>query len=103
MKKIGSYTGTSPILHEVSEAYRGAEISRENGVGSPSSINKESVYERAHKEAAYPQNFKIYSELYDINGRLVFDKDDAYKKEYRIYKQIGDKIDYIVIRTVLKK
>lgn len=103
LKKIGDYTRTDPIIHEITEAYQGALISRKKGESSPRSELHGSVYKEAHNKAAYPQDFKIYQELYDKQGFLVYDIDYAYKKEYRIYKQIGDKIDYKVIRTVLIK
>ena len=86
LKKIGDYTRTDPIIHEITEAYGGALISRKNGVGSPRSEIPGSVYREAHENAFYPQTFQLEPELYNIKGDRVYTLDDATKREYRIYR-----------------
>ena len=97
LKKIGDYTRTDPIIHEITEAYGGALISRKNGVGSPRSGIPGSVYREAHENAFYPQTFQLEPELYNIKGNRDYTLDDATKKEYRIYR---NKDDYKKIRIV---
>ena len=86
LKEIGDYTSTDPIIHEITEAYGGAQISREKGVGSPRSGLPGSVYKEAHENAFYLQTFQLEPELYNIKGDRVYTLDNATKKEYRIYK-----------------
>ena len=97
LKKIGDYTRTDPIIHEITEAYGGALISRKNGVGSLRSEIPGSVYREAHENAFYPQTFQLEPELYNIKGDRVYTLDDATKREYRIYR---NKDDYKKIRIV---
>ncbi|MEG0928743.1 hypothetical protein [Chryseobacterium sp.] len=51
------------VLHEVSEGYEGALISKASGISSPGSTNPSSVYPQAHK-AAHPQP-GVVNELFE--------------------------------------
>ena len=88
LKKIGDYTGTDPIVHEITEAYGGALISRKKGVGSPDSSHKiHSVYDQAHAEAMYPQKFILSRKMYDSEGLRVDNIADAAIIKYIVKKR----------------
>ncbi len=71
------YNGTegSLVLHEVTEAYQGAQIVKEDGVSvgpatSAQAADPTSVYSRAHS-AATPQNMNITETVYDAAGNVL--------------------------------
>ena len=99
MKKIGDYTHSYPILHEITEGYRGAQISRDNGFASPPVGIEGSVYNQAHKEALYPQNFIIQPTFLNSSGEIVNRWQDAETKEYRLFR---NNYEYIVIKKIYK-
>ena len=60
------------IIHELTEAYEGAKISSKTKASSPPSLQKKSVYEKAHEKATYQP--VVYQKLYDIFGNITLDK-----------------------------
>ena len=96
LKKIGDYTRTDPIIHEITEAYQGALISRKKGESSPRSELHGSVYKEAHRDAAYKQHFELKIFGFDRNGYIT-KLEYATKKEYRVYRNNNE---YIIIRKV---
>ncbi|MBP5680908.1 MAG: hypothetical protein J6X31_07655, partial [Bacteroidales bacterium] len=86
-------TSGTTILHEVTEAYIVAKISRRKGVSSPAAGQNGSVYERAHRRASYQP--PVYQRLYDYLGneikesqgaaKAVFYVFDPQKKEVEVY------------------
>ncbi len=68
-----SVTNANPgadMLHEVTEAYQGALISKETGVPSPASNKPGTIYEQAH-DAATPQSSEIFLTRYDSEGNVL--------------------------------
>ena len=93
--KVDEAYGTKGTLmmHEVTEAYEGALISKKEGSNAPpaddSQINKEdSVYNRAHNAAT--QQPPIYYRQTDVSGKIPSDPKLATRTQYYIIK--GGKI-----------
>ncbi len=57
-------------LHEVTEAYQGATLSKASGVSSGPASQAGSVYQQAHN-AATPQSGSVVQEVYDANNNVV--------------------------------
>lgn len=79
------------ILHEITESYEGANISRRNNKESPAAGVIGSVYEEAHNNAAIPQPAIFYLWGYDEDNNTI----DIYNAsvtriELVMYKQTGN-------------
>ena len=77
------------MMHEVTEAYAGAQISQKAGVGVGAATladvaNPSSVYNQAHNRAT-PQT-PIYQTLYDRKGRVTTETTQAVRVEYSVVK-----------------
>ena len=77
------------IMHEVTEAYAGAQISQKAGIGvgaaTPAdAANLSSVYNQAHNRAT-PQT-PVYQTLYDRKGKVITDATQAVRVEYSVTK-----------------
>ncbi len=57
-------------LHEVTEAYQGAILSKASGVSSGMASQAGSVYQQAHN-AATPQSGSVVQQVYDANNNVV--------------------------------
>ena len=60
------------ILHEITESYEGANISRKNNKESPAAGVIGSVYEEAHNNAAIPQPAIFYLWGYDEDNNTIY-------------------------------
>jgi len=58
------------MLHEVTEAYQGAALSKKKGVSSPAAGKKGSMYTRAHGKAT-KQSGNVYETLFDAKGKVI--------------------------------
>ena len=76
-------TSGTTILHEVTEAYIGAKISRRKGVSSPAAGQNGSVYERAHRRASYQP--PVYQHLYDYLGKEIKESQGAAKAVFCVF------------------
>jgi hypothetical protein len=91
------------MMHEVTEAYAGAQISQESGVSSPPSNVEGSIYNAAHNRAT-PQT-TVYETIYDSKGnKLQMLPDGKYpnnvaKAEWHVTKNGESKI----IQTLTEK
>ena len=99
LKEIGDYTSTDPIIHEITEAYGGAQISRKNGVGSPRSGLPGSVYKKAHENAYYKQNFEIKKLELDSSGKIAKTPYDIARKEYWLFRN-NDNSNGLLLRRI---
>ena len=77
------------MMHEATEAYVGAQISKKSGVSaSPATwadaSNPRSVYRKAHRKAT-PQT-RVYQTLYDKNGSVTTDLNQAVRAEWNVTK-----------------
>jgi RHS repeat-associated protein len=74
LSKIDNYSGTpgKSTLHEVTEAYQGAVLSKAEGSAKPATnaeqANPNSIYNRAHNSAVKPPGFEGSRAFFDSNG-----------------------------------
>ena len=72
------------MMHEVTEAYEGAQISAENGYSSLNADSQSSVYEKAHKRATPQPEMETY--LFNAKGNKVYSYDaGAVKMDIYVY------------------
>ena len=77
------------MMHEVTEAYAGAQISQKAGVSAgPATLadvdNPQSVYNRAHRKAT--SQTPVVETLYDRNGDVTTDITQAVRAEWSVTK-----------------
>lgn len=70
------------IMHELTEAYKGAEISTEQGTSSPEAGEKGSVYNDAHNKATHQP--PVYQRMLDTNGNITTDPSKATRVEWYV-------------------
>ena len=80
------------IMHELTEAYEGAKISKETGVGALPAITAEvhsptSIYNQAHNKAT-PQNV-VYEYMYDRTGKITHNPAEAVRVEWSVMDKSG--------------
>jgi len=73
------------MMHEASEAYKGAKISQKTGESSPRAGTPGSVHDKAHKKAT-PQS-RIYEIMYDKKGNITQDVNQAVKVEWEVSRR----------------
>jgi hypothetical protein len=83
----------SMTMHEITEAYKGAQNSQKSGVSAgPATAadanNPNSAYRQAHDNASF-QN-PVYQTMYDANGKITTDVSKAVKVEWSV-KNIQDR------------
>ena len=83
------------MMHEVTEAYSGAQISQQRGFGAPpanleEAKNPNSVYNKAHNKAT-PQT-PVYQTLYDKKGSVTLDVNEAVRIEWSVTKGFRTKV-----------
>jgi RHS repeat-associated protein len=77
LSKIDTYSGTpgKSVLHEVTEAYKGAVISKTEGSAKSATdaeqANPNSIYNRAHNSAVKAPKFEGSQAYFDSNGNQV--------------------------------
>jgi len=75
------------MLHEAVESYRGGVASQESGVSAGNANVSPDVYDNAHNGAP-PQGGNVYRRLYNKNGDIIQNEENAVKAEW--YVQQGD-------------
>ena len=80
-------TSGKMIMHEATEAYQGALISKRQGVSSGPSNKVGSVYKEAHNKAT-PQT-PVYQTMYDRSGNKTQDIQQAVRAEWSVINSIG--------------
>jgi len=88
-------TSGKMIMHEVTEAYSGAQISQKSGVGvgpaTQSDVdNPNSVYSRAHNNATSQST--VYQTLYDKNGKITTDATQSVRAEWSVMRWFKSKV-----------
>ena len=83
------------IMHEITEAYAGAQISKKMGIGASQATkaeenNPSSVYFRAHHKAT-PQS-PVQQELFDSSGNKTYDVMQAVRVEWTVSRRGKKKI-----------
>jgi len=84
------------MMHEVTEAYQGAEMSQTSGVSSPMSNQPGSVYKQAHNSAT-PQSGAVYETVYDANNKVINTYNGAARVEYSV-RPVGGSAPLIIMR-----
>ena len=87
------------IMHELTEAYAGAEISKKLGKSANPATkadisNPESIYKKAHQKAT-PQT-PIYQTLYDKNGNITTEVQNASRVEWSVVSRGQSKVIQIL-------
>jgi len=75
------------IMHETTEAYQGALISKKQGVSSGTANQPGSVYQQAHNNAT-PQT-PVYQTMYDSNGNATQNVQQAVRVEWSVVNSTG--------------
>lgn len=70
------------IMHEITECYNGALLSKKIKKSSPSSDKEGTMYKNAHNKATYQP--AVLEKLYDIKGNITQDKKKAVKAEWYV-------------------
>lgn len=83
------------MMHEATEAYAGAQISKKSGVSAgpatqADASNPRSVYSKAHRKATSQTPF--YQTLYDTNGNVTTDVTQAVRVEWSVTKRNKSKV-----------
>ena len=83
------------MMHEVTEAYAGGQISQKTGVGaSPATqtdnANPRSVYNRAHNRAT--SQTPVFQTLYDKSGNVTTDVTQAVRVEWSVTRGSKSKV-----------
>ena len=94
---VDAHTNTmgKMMMHEVTEAYAGAQISQKAGVGvlpvtQADIANPQSVYNRAHNRAT--SQTPVFQTLYDKNGNVTIDVTKAVRAEWSVTRGSKSKV-----------
>lgn len=84
------------MMHEMTEAYEGAAISKASGISSPAADDAGSVYPEAHNRATYQTT--IFERAFDSSGNIIPNSKDATKVEWFVRDMNGnEKVIQILI------
>ncbi|MDR2954991.1 MAG: RHS repeat-associated core domain-containing protein [Prevotella sp.] len=78
------------MMHEVTEAYEGGKISKENRTSSPNAKTPGTVFDKAHGKAT--KQSRVEQRMYDYKGIEVFNSNQASKVTYSVTKNGKSKV-----------